>query len=793
MSITDLLLRVENTLSKSNIAPQTSLESEDDSVAKAAKAEESTRLSAVRRVKLLERVAAFYHQRFLDRPEGQQYLIKERGIRNVSLFRDYRLGYADGSLLQALPQDAESLGLFRQLGVLNGRNGEVLTGCVVFPLFDGTGALTGFYGRRIADGPAAHVHVATEARGVWNAQAARRASRLLVTGSILDALTLVDRGMADVLPRVGQGGLNEDQLTLLGQCSIKGVTLCFRGGESTQVIERQLAALHIPVDVAVLPDGEDLNSYLDHHEIGAFRKLLPRASAVKPQDSADCRHTAQGLILQQGHRRYEVKAFSRQGTQLKATIKASGDSEKGFELHTLDLYSSRSRDTFADGCAKLFGEEVSKIKADLERVVEQVEAWTPRESDGTAPRISLTERERESGLALLREPKLLERIECDLTTLGIAGEGLNKRLSYLAAVSRKLDEPLSLLIQSRSAAGKSTLQNAVLSLVPDEDKVTYTRMTDQALYYQNPQALAHKVLALEEAEGLGGAAYSLRALQSSKQLAIATTAKDSVSGKMKTEQYVVHGPVAVMLTTTSATLDEETASRFLTVSIDESSAMTERIFERQREADTLAGYLRKLECDALIRQHQAAQRLLEPLAVINPYAPQLRFPAHSLRARRDHKKYLMLIKAIAFLHQHQRPVKEHLHGEQVLRYVEVTREDIRAANAIAETVLAQSASELSASARTLLSHIHKAVRDHCAAQNVAPGEYVFARRAVREGIGWSDWQVRTHIRELEQLEYLKARSGAWGKEYLYELVGDGTDTDSGGLVLTDPDQLREPV
>jgi hypothetical protein len=303
--------------------------------------------------------------------------------------------------------------------------------------------------------------------------------------------------------------------------------------------------------------------------------------------------------------------------------------------------------------------------------------------------------------------------------------------------------------------------------------------------------LTHKLLALEEAEGLGGAAYSLRALQSSKQLAIATTSKDAVSGKMKTEQYCVQGPVAVLLTTTSASLDEETASRFLTVSIDESTAMTERIFERQREADTLSGYLRQLEHQALIRQHQSAQRLLEPVAVLNPYAPQLRFPAHSLRARRDHKKYIMLIKAIAFLHQQQRPVKEHFHSDQVLRYIEVTREDIRAANAIAQSVLAQSASELSAPARALLAYIHGHVKEHCAAEKLDPHGYTFNRKMVREGIGWSDWQVRTHIRELEQLEYLKARSGAWGKEYQYELVGN--DADALGLILTDPDTLREPV
>ena len=758
---------------------------------RAAKTIAEPSLTPARRTKLLERIAAFYHQRFLDRPEGQEYLVKVRGFRNRSLFADYRIGYADGSLLQALPRDAESLEQFRQLGVLNGSDREVLAECVVFPLFDASGALVSLYGCRIEDGNS--VYLGAEPRGLWNAQAPRRASRLLVTGSILDALTLADRGMADVLPCIGQGGLNADQVTLLGQCAVKGVTLCLPGGELHEPIERQLAALNIPVEIVTLPGQEDLNGYLTRHEIGAFQKLLPKHAPAQPVKAADCRYTAQGVILHQGARKYEVKAFARQGTQLKATIKASGDRAQGFELHTLDLYSARSRETYAQACAKLFGEEPSQIKADLERLLEQVEAWTPQEGDAETTRVTLSARERESGLELLRDPKLLDRIERDLTALGIAGEGLNKRLGYIAAVSRKLDDPLSLLIQSRSAAGKSILQNTVLSLVPDEDKVVYTRMTDQALFYQNPTALTHKLLALEEAEGLGGAAYSLRALQSSKQLAIATTSKDAVSGKMKTEQYWVQGPVAVLLTTTSASLDEETASRFLTVSIDESTAMTERIFERQREADTLSGYLRQLEHQALIRQHQSAQRLLEPVAVLNPYAPQLQFPAHSLRARRDHKKYLMLIKAVAFLHQQQRPMKEHLHGDQVLRYIEVTREDIRAANAIAQSVLAQSASELSAPARALLAYIHAHVKEHCAAEKLDPHGYTFNRKVVREGIGWSDWQVRTHIRELEQLEYLKARSGAWGKEYQYELVGNDADAGALGLTLTDPDTLREPV
>lgn len=768
-----------------------------DTVPKIAKPAADTGLSPSKKAKLLERVAASYHQRFLDRPEGRDYLVKARGIRNLSLFRDFRLGYADGSLLATLPQDADGLAQFQAIGILDAAGREVLTGCVVFPVFDATGTLVELYGRRITDAAPAHVWLTGAAAGLWNKPATRRAAHLLVVGSMLDALTLIDRGMADVLPCLNAPSLNADQLAALSKGTVRSATLLLRDdpGEQSaaQTLTQQLAGAGIASQPVFLPDGLDANAFLQAHEISALQALIPTPDAAPASERAtvQTQRTPYGVIVHFDARRYEVKAFVRQGTQLKATIKASGERVSGFELHTLDLYSARSREGFAVTCAALFGEPAARIKTDLDHVLEQIEAWTPDESDAEGT-ITLSDSEREAGLALLQAPDLLDRIENDLTTLGIAGEGLNKRLCYLAAVSRRLDDPLSLLVQSRSAAGKSALQNAVVSLVPDEDKVVYTRLTDQSLFYQNPTALKHKLLVLEEAEGLGGAAYSLRALQSSKQLAIATTSKDAMSGKMKAEQYLVQGPVAVLLTTTSAALDEETASRFLTVTIDESAAMTERIFACQREADTLAGYLHGMAREAVLAQHHAAQRLLEPLTVINPYAPQLQFPAHSLRARRDHKKYLMLIKAIAFLHQKQRPVRELLHGESVLRYIEVTREDIRAANAIAATVLGQSADELSAPARSLLGHIHALVKRHCAEQDIAAGDYAFTRKTIRDGIGWSDWQVRTHIGELEALEYLRARSGAWGKEYSYELIGE-PDEGQHGFVLADPDRLQEPT
>ena len=56
----------------------------------------------------------------------------------------------------------------------------------------------------------------------------------------------------------------------------------------------------------------------------------------------------------------------------------------------------------------------------------------------------------------------------------------------------------------------------------------------------------------------------------------------------------------------------------------------------------------------MVGLHRNAQRLLEPVAVVNPFAEQLTFADTATRTRRDHAKYLGLIRAVTFLHQHQR-------------------------------------------------------------------------------------------------------------------------------------------
>lgn len=781
-------------------------------VTKAKSSKQIKSINPVQRVKLLSRVAAYYHRNFLDNPEGLRYLTKERGLRDVSLIKQFQIGLANGSLLEILPINEETLSQLTTLGVLTSSRHELLNGCVVLPMWSSDGTVINLCGRRMFSGDVNHLYLPNAEHGFWNIPAIKRSPSILVTRSILDALTAIDNGLPETIPCDHIHGFSEEHLQFFKKCGVKRMALAFKPDDAGLELARKIVPLlkanGFSVATVTLPEGHDVNSYLTGRNAEdakkAFHAKVGEAFASASQETNEntqttvavpgeiYEHTEYGFKLTLRERRYEVLGITRETTQLKVVIKATGDRRKGFELTTLDLFSARSRERYVRECMALFVESESVIKTDLNRVLECVEAWEPKVINAPiVPTASAEDTAR--AMAFLQNPKLFEEILADLQVLGVAGEESNKLLCYLAVVSRKLDDPLSLLIQSRSAAGKSTLQHAVLLLTPDEDQVHYTRLTSQALFYQEEMHLAHKVIALEEAEGLGTAAYSLRALQSAKKLTVATTTKDPISGKMKTERYQVRGPVAVLLTTTSASLDEETASRFLTLTIDESRQMTETILATQRHRDTLEGYLGELEKTAVITKHQTAQRLLEPLVVINPYAEQLTFPAYSLRARRDNKKYLMLIKAVTFLHQKQREVKQTERGDQIFPYLEVTKEDIRLANQLAVHVLGHSLDEISAPARNLLGQIHTMVKTHCVVHKVPASEYKFTRKHIRAETGWTDFQVRTHIKELEDMEYLKVRAGAWGKEYVYELAWDGKN--DAGIVFTgalvDPDALTE--
>jgi hypothetical protein len=343
--------------------------------------------------------------------------------------------------------------------------------------------------------------------------------------------------------------------------------------------------------------------------------------------------------------------------------------------------------------------------------------------------------------------------------------------------------------------------DAALSFFPEEDRVKYSAMTGQSLFYMGDADLKHKILAIVEEAGAEKASYALKLLQSEGELTIASTGKNPTSGRMETQEYHVEGPVAILLTTTSADLDEELQNRCLTLAVDDSPEQTARIHALQRERRTLAGLVGKAERAAVLGLLRNVQRLLKPLDVLNPFAPALTFVNGRARNRRDHEKYLTLIDTIALLHQHQRPRGRHeIEGGRVVEYVAVTLDDIALANELAPEVLGRSLDELPPQTRRLLDHVKTLVKakregragNDGAHRSGAGASPCFARRELREACGWSLTQVRVHLERLVELEYLELRHGRLGGSFVYELMIDAdAPAHVAHIGLIDVEELRK--
>jgi DNA primase catalytic core len=512
---------------------------------------------------------------------------------------------------------------------------------------------------------------------------------------------------------------------------------------------------------------------------------MPEPPEAEPQHQADERQ----LLLAFGERRYRVRGLPTQLTEaLKVNVlvtlsTASADPGSsvpdGGALHvdTLDLYQAKQRQVFAKSAAGELRVEEHILQRDLGRLLlklEQVieERAKAAESPVVAP-AAMTAAQTQEALAFLRDENLIERIVTDVERVGLVGEPSNALVGYLACISRKLGAPLAVLIQSTSAAGKSLLMDTVLALVPPEDRVHYSAMTGQSLFYLGETDLKHRILAIAEEEGVRQAAYALKVLQSQGELTIASTGKDPATGMLVTQQYRVEGPVMLFLTTTAIDVDEELVNRCLVLTINESREQTRRILARQRSGRTLAGLAATSDAESIRKLHQNAQRLLRPLAVVNPYAEHLTFLDDRTRMRRDHAKYLTLIEAITLLRQHQRDIKTLRQAGAVIEYIEVTLEDIALANRLAHEVLGRSLDELPPQTRRVLGLIEVLVTERMQHSAILRADVRFTRRELRNRCGMSDAAIRVHLERLVAMEYVRLVAGKNGQRFEYELLFDG--------------------
>jgi DNA primase len=786
---------------------------------------------------LLAQTIGYYHETLKQSPEALAYLAG-RGLDHPELVTHFKLGYANRTLGLRLPDKTRKAGAdirarLERIGIYRESGHEHFNGSIVVPVLDEQGQVSEVYGRKITDGlrkgTPLHLYLPGPHRGVWNWEALAASPEIILCEALIDALAFWCAGYRNVTASYGVEGFTDDHLAAFKAHCTQRVLIAYdrdeAGDRAADKLAERLAGAGIDCYRIQFPKGMDACEYAQKVQpasksLGAVirkavwmgngaapaRDGLPAAVAptslaaqevpavpapapvpvlpasplpAAPASTSEAEVSDNEVVLAFGERRYRVRGLARNLAYdvLKVNVLAScGDA---FHVDTLDLYNARARHSYIVQAALELRAAEDVVKGDLGRVLLKLEALQEVQIQGAlTPKaveaVPMEPAAREAALALLTDPDLLVRIADDFDACGIVGETTNKLVGYLAATSRRLDAPLAIVIQSSSAAGKSSLMDAVLALMPEEERVKYSAMTGQSLFYMGQTQLKHKILAIVEEEGASRASYALKLLQSEGELTIATTGADPKTGNLVTQEYRIEGPVMMFLTTTAIDIDEELMNRCMVLSVDEDREQTRAIHRLQREKRTLQGLVRKEQKQQILELHRNAQRLIRKLAVVNPYADQLTFLDDRTRTRRDHEKYLTLIDTIALLHQYQRPVKTTTAAGQHVEYIEVTVDDIAAANRLAHEVLGRSLDELPPQTRRVLAALHGWVEGVSNERQLRRPDVRFTRSDVRRVTSLSDTQCRIHVERLIALEYVLVHRGTRGQSFEYELLYDGS-------------------
>jgi DNA primase catalytic core len=755
-----------------------------------------------RHPELFAAILDHYHRTLLGRNRRGLDYLKARGLGDAAMLAHFKIGYVDHTLKSKLTP--AQVKLAQALGILNDKRTEKFWNRVVVPIFDEAGAPVGLSGRDITGQmKSKYLNLAGEQRGVWNSGAAAAyPDGLIITEGIFDGLALWQAGIKNVVAMCGVEGWRPVHTALLQKHSVRKVVLAFDndapGEAAVKKLVPELTALGIQVHRLHWPEG--INDACDYFQYSkaldfqgtpdTFAALLSSAPRIgftreKTARLSLLEKTEDSAVFQNGNVAYQVKGIDQ--SHLRIVLAAKTD--KARHIDHLDLYASRARKMFSAACAERLGLEAGKIEDDLLALLELLEQLQREEAAPVAATPTMTPEEETAARAFLKNPRLLDRIAADLELIGYVGETRSKQLAYLIATSRKLPTPLSAIIRSQSGTGKSFLMECAAELMPPEDVHYFSRLTPQALYYLEPDALVHKLLVVDERDGSEEAEYPIRTLQTKKMLKLAAPIKDPSSGKMKTMVVEVHGPIAYMESTTDQTINPENSNRCFELYLDESEEQTRRIFAAQRRSRTLEGWRDERRKAAVLRVHHNAQRLLRPFKVLIPYIEAIEFPTSATRARRDNQRLLSLIEGVAFLHQEQRPRKQDHDGAE---YIEATVDDYAVAYDLAHQVFAQTTSDLSKPVRDFLDQMEQGVERMAHVAKTRLHDFWFTRRMVREATRVPDYLIKLYMRQIEDLEYIQVERAQRGGSFRYRMLPEKKAAGSLGGLPT-PQELRKKV
>ena len=658
--------------------------------------------------------------------------------------------------------------------------------CVVFPLKDKDNKIVSLYGRSIKSNN--HFYL-KDREGLYPKYPEKSTKTLILTESIIDALTIKEHTGYEVLALYGTNGLNKEHKE--GIKNLEEIIFFLDGDDAgrkaTAKYSKEIYRILPDVKISMVntPEDEDVNSIVQKGEF-YLKNLINNRSSISIESrfikNIETEEKA-NEIIKTGHldtRNSEYLQYIEKNIQttivgsinlfpvdrLKVTLKFS-KMDSYNPLHTIrekiDLYSDDEIEKLVRKIGDRLGASSKELHIMLLNLAEKLEDYRSEQIELQKPKKikkrQLTQKRKEEAFKWLKKPDLLKRTNELIGKSGVVGEENNRLLMYLIFTSRMREQPLHIMSLGSSGTGKTYLQERISELIPEEHKLEITTLSENALYYFERKELKNKLVLIEDLDGANDdkVLYAIRELMSKKRISKTIPIKDA-KGNLKTITLQVEGPISMSWTTTKEKVYEDNSNRSLLIYLDNSKSQQDAIMNYQRRSSS--GKINKCEEYDVKEFFKDIQSVLKPITVINPFAEKLVIPEKVFKPLRTNTHYLNFIEIVTFYKQYQRERKVDLEtGEE---YIETTLEDIKEANALIKDVLLAKSDELTNASRNFLETIKGYL------SNI--DRTTFYSKELRQEYRIAPATLKRYLRDLNSYGLIKIINGSRSRGYEYELL-----------------------
>lgn len=437
---------------------------------------------------------------------------------------------------------------------------------------------------------------------------------------------------------------------------------------------------------------------------------------------------------------------------------------------TLDLYTDSQTDKLIRTLCDKWELKLLDVSKSLHSLIMQLEEYRLQElrffGKTKSPQFEPSEEEKKKAITFLKSRNLLSELIKSLNNTGILGEDENAFILFLALASYKFSNPFSVLCLAKSGIGKSYILQKLSECMPPDTYSFHTRISANALYYFDSNAIQGKALLIEDLEWTTQMLQPLATLQTQGRLVNTRATKDK-DGMLHSTTFEVVANLCLIACAYSDKNFEEISLPFLCLHLNHSPQQDLAIMEYQKKCK--AGQIKTEEVKAAQQFLKCVIASLQNVSIINPFATLINLPEEIAYPRKSLLLLLNFIEVITYFFQYQREQAADESTGEI--FIKTHPQDIELAFKFLKNNLFRRADELSTSARGfyhwLTNYLTEAKTQQFTALDIRKAKPIHPRTLNR------------YLQELKLFSYIQITGGNKHREgFIYKLTNFGSHTDT---------------